>query len=94
MGNIGGGEVLVILVLGLLVLGPERLPEFARKIGKFLTDVKRMSRSFQEELRSAVEDPEIESKARAQGALLKQEEQEQEEQEEQANSNDLKDQSS
>ncbi len=86
MGNIGGGEVLVILLLGLLVLGPERLPEFARKIGKFLTDVKRMSRSFQEELRSAVEDPEIESKARAQGALLKQEDQ--------ANSNDLKDQSS
>jgi Tat protein translocase TatB subunit len=85
MGNIGGG-VLVILLLGLLVLGPERLPEFARKIGKFLTDVKRMSRSFQEELRSAVEDPEIESKARAQGALLKQEDQ--------ANSNDLKDQSS
>ena len=91
MGNIGGGEVLVILVLGLLVLGPERLPEFARKIGKFLTDVKRMSRSFQEELRNAVEDPEIESKARAQGALLKQEDQEQEDQ---ANSNDLKDQSS
>jgi len=91
MGNIGGGEVLVILLLGLLVLGPERLPDFARKIGKFLTDVKRMSRSFQEELRSAVEDPEIESKARAQGALLKQEDQEQEDQ---ANSNDLKDQSS
>ena len=86
MGNIGGGEVLVILLLGLLLLGPERLPEFARKIGKFLTDVKRMSRSFQEELRSAVEDPEIESKARAQGALLKQEDQ--------ANSHDLKDQSS
>ena len=32
MGNIGSGEVLVILVLGLLVLGPERLPELARKI--------------------------------------------------------------
>ena len=29
-----------------------------------------MSRSFQEELRSAVEDPDIEMKARAQGALL------------------------
>ena len=73
MGNIGSGEVLVILVLGLLVLGPERLPEFARKIGKFLKEAKRMSRSFQEELRSAVEDPDIEMKARAQGALLSQE---------------------
>ena len=73
MGNIGSGEVLVILVLGLLVLGPERLPEFAKKIGSFLKEAKRMSRSFQEELRSAVEDPDIENKARAQGTLLSQE---------------------
>ena len=84
MGNIGSGEVLVILVLGLLVLGPERLPEFARKIGNFLKEAKRMSRSFQEELRSAVEDPAIEMKARAQGALLSQETQ---------NNHDLEDQS-
>ena len=76
MGNIGSGEVLVILLLGLLVLGPERLPEFAKKIGSFLKEAKRMSRSFQEELRSAVEDPDIENKARAQGALLSQETQE------------------
>ena len=84
MGNIGSGEVLVILVLGLLVLGPERLPEFARKIGNFLKEAKRMSRSFQEELRSAVEDPDIEMKARAQGTLLSQETQ---------NNHDLEDQS-
>ena len=43
MGNIGSGEVLVILVLGLLVLGPERLPEFARKIGNFIKEARRMS---------------------------------------------------
>ena len=72
MGNIGSGEILVILILGLLVLGPERLPEFARKIGNFLKEAKRMNRSFQEELRSAVVDPDIELKARAQGALLAQ----------------------
>ena len=70
MGNIGSGEGLVVLVLGLLILGPERLPDFARKIGSFLKQAKRMSRSFQEELRSAIEDPEVENKARAQGALL------------------------
>ena len=55
------------------MLGPERLPEFARKIGNFIKEARRMSRSFQEELRNAVEDPDIEMKARAQGALLSQE---------------------
>ena len=84
MGNIGSGEVFVILVLGLLVICPERLPELARKIGNFLKEAKRMSRSFQEELRSAVEDPDIEMKARAQGALLSQDTQ---------NNHDLEDQS-
>jgi sec-independent protein translocase protein TatB len=72
MGNIGSGEILVILILGLLILGPERLPEFARKSGNFIKEAKRMNKSFQEELRSAVEDPDIELKARAQGALLAQ----------------------
>ena len=33
MGNIGGGEVLVILMLGLLVLGPARLAVVARRVG-------------------------------------------------------------
>ena len=55
------------------MLGPERLPEFARKIGNFIKEARRMSRSFQEELRNAVEDPDNEMKARAQGALLSQE---------------------
>ena len=30
MGNLGGGEILVLLVVGLLVLGPERLHEAAQ----------------------------------------------------------------
>ena len=41
--------------------------------GNFIKEARRMSRSFQEELRNAVEDPDIEMKARAQGALLSQE---------------------
>ena len=34
MGNLGGGELLVILVLGLLVLGPTRLGVVAQQVGR------------------------------------------------------------
>lgn len=54
MGNLGGGEILVILLLALVVLGPERLPEVARQIGKVLGDIRRVSAGFQEEMRSAM----------------------------------------
>ncbi|HBM55568.1 MAG TPA: twin-arginine translocase subunit TatB, partial [Acidimicrobiaceae bacterium] len=64
MGNLGGGEILVILLLGLLVLGPERLPGAVRQAGKALRQVRKVTVGFQEELRSAVEDPIVEAKAR------------------------------
>ena len=70
MGNLGGGEILVILLLGLLVLGPERLPGAVRQAGKALRQVRKVTIGFQEELRSAVEDPIVEAKARLSGETL------------------------
>jgi sec-independent protein translocase protein TatB len=70
MGNLGGGEILVLLVVGLLVLGPERLPEATRQVGKALRHIRRVTTGFQEEIRSAVEDPVIEAKARLSGDAL------------------------
>jgi sec-independent protein translocase protein TatB len=54
--NVGGGEVLVILLVVLIVLGPDKLPETARKIGNIMGEVRRMSAGFQNEMRSALED--------------------------------------
>lgn len=69
MFNIGGPEVLVILLLALIVLGPQRLPEAAKQIGKAMGELRRMSSGFQQELRSALDEP-TEAAARQRGAAL------------------------
>lgn len=55
MFNVGGGEVLVILLVALLVLGPAKLPDAARQIGAAMTQLRRMSAGFQNELKSAMD---------------------------------------
>ncbi len=54
MFNVGGGEILVILLVALIVLGPTKLPGAARQIGSFLTEVRRMSSQFKTELKEAM----------------------------------------
>ena len=67
MGNLGGGEILVILLIGLIVLGPKRLPEASKQVGKTIRQVRQTSRNFQAELEAAIEDPSIEEAARQKG---------------------------
>ena len=40
MPNIGAPELIVILVIALLVLGPKKLPEVGRSLGKGMRDFK------------------------------------------------------
>ncbi len=54
MFNIGGGELLVIMLIALIVLGPNRLPDAARQVGKTMGDLKRMSSGFQNEMKGAL----------------------------------------
>ncbi|MFN0090964.1 MAG: Sec-independent protein translocase protein TatB [Acidimicrobiales bacterium] len=56
MFNVGGGELFVILLVALIVLGPERLPDAVRKVGRFVGELRSMSDGFQRELRAAVEE--------------------------------------
>ncbi len=56
MFNVGGGELIVIMLVALIVLGPQRLPGAARQIGKTLGDLRRLSTGFQNEVRSALSD--------------------------------------
>ena len=69
MFNLGAPEVLVIAVLALLVLGPQRLPDAARQIGQFMGEIRKLSSGFQKEMKSAF-DSETEAAARARGAAL------------------------
>ncbi|MEM9465747.1 MAG: twin-arginine translocase TatA/TatE family subunit [Actinomycetota bacterium] len=57
MGNLGGGEILVILFVALIVLGPNKLPEAARQVGRAVNEVRRISGGFQREMREAMNEP-------------------------------------
>jgi Tat protein translocase TatB subunit len=53
--SLGPAEILVILVVALIVLGPARLPEAGRQVGKALAEVRKWSQGFQNEIRTVME---------------------------------------
>jgi Tat protein translocase TatB subunit len=55
--NVGTPEMLVILVVALLVLGPNKLPEVARQVGKAVGEIRRLGAGFQAEMRDAMQEP-------------------------------------
>jgi Tat protein translocase TatB subunit len=55
MFNLGFSEILAILVLALVVLGPRRLPVAAAAIGKALRDFRRATNEFQDHLQGSLE---------------------------------------
>ena len=63
MGNIGTPELFVVLIVALLVLGPQRLPDAARSIGKAVSEFRRVTGGFQTEVRDAMTQLENEVKS-------------------------------
>ncbi len=55
--NIGGGELLIIFLVALIVLGPGKLPEAAKQAGQVMREFRRISNGFQRELKQAMNDP-------------------------------------
>ena len=59
MFGIGMTELLVILVIGLVVLGPKKLPELARSLGRGLAEFRRASTDMRREFMDVAEEAKI-----------------------------------
>lgn len=73
MFNIGGGELLIIILVTVIFIGPSKLPEVANTLGRLAATIRRFNQSFQDEIRNSFDDP-IEEAARERGKELIREE--------------------
>lgn len=75
MGNLGAGEIILIVVVILIFFGPKKIPEIAQGIGKGMREFKKAMKDVEDELvpnstsgrneekRIAPKDPELHSPA-------------------------------
>jgi len=50
MTGVDSSEIILLLIIGLIVLGPKRLPEIATKVGGWLGQARRMTRVLRRQL--------------------------------------------
>ncbi len=55
--NFSPEKLFLVALIALVVLGPHRLPQAARTLGRFMAEMRRMSASFQDEVRDALGEP-------------------------------------
>lgn len=55
--RVGTSELVVIFIVALLVLGPEKVPKYAKKAGKFLGSIKVYADKLSEDINESVAEP-------------------------------------
>jgi sec-independent protein translocase protein TatB len=60
MFDVGFGELVLLFVIGLLVLGPQRLPKVAAEVGKWVGRARRTASELRRQLEREIELSEIE----------------------------------
>lgn len=56
MFGIGFGEVILILIIALVFIGPKKLPELAKGLGKGLREFQNAAKGFQDQISKEVDD--------------------------------------
>lgn len=57
MFNLSGSELVFIAILGLIVLGPEKLPSAMRRAGKVYREIRNITSNLQREVNKVMEEP-------------------------------------
>lgn len=55
--NLSGSEIVFLLLAGLVVLGPERLPGVIRSVTRLYAEVRKMASGLEKEIRDTIGDP-------------------------------------
>ena len=50
MSGVGSSELIILILIGLIVLGPKRLPQIANQIGRWIGQARRMTRAMRRQL--------------------------------------------
>ena len=54
MSGVGSSELIILLLIGLIVLGPKRLPQIANQLGTWVGQARRMTRQMRRQLEEEI----------------------------------------
>ena len=69
--GVGFSEILLIAIVALVFVGPQKLPELMRQLGRIFVQVRRVSNEMKHSFESAIQDAETEEALKKTSQMLK-----------------------